>query len=404
MAGLISDTLVLFEDSGFAGLFPLTLTCPVWELRIGIDCIIDKWKRSGFVCYYRQRSPFFDTNLANIAATTSVIFLNSRFLPTSYLLEILQTLAPENGLISPQNEIIAARTQLKNVPPAGIITNEAFPDTIQWTIIQEQHLRVLRRPYDIFLLNSSQLNIDFEYWRGRSAPVTDKHTIIYAPENVYIAPDAVLRACIINAEPGPVWIGAGAEIQEGAIIRGAHAIGDHAVVHPGTRLRGDSTIGPYAKVGGEISNSVIQGYTNKAHDGFLGNSVLGKWCNLGAGTTVSNLKNNYSTVQVYDYQTQQAQDSGLQFCGLIMGDHSKSGIQTAFNTGTVVGVCCNIFDAGFPAKFIRSFSWGGAAGFTRYTFDKAIETITRVMARRRCQLQPSERALLKQIYENAQNE
>lgn len=207
---------------------------------------------------------------------------------------------------------------------------------------------------------------------------------------------------MFNAADGPIYLGPDADVMEGSIIKGRVAICEHAQVKMGTKLYGDSTIGPYSRVGGEVSNSVLLGYSNKGHDGFLGNSVLGEWCNLGADTNNSNLKNNYSTVKSWSYSAGKEISTGLQFCGLMMGDHSKCGINTMFNTGTVVGVAANIFGGGFPPKFIPSFSWGGAEGFEIYQFEKAIETADRVMQRRGKTLTDADRQILWQVFEESE--
>jgi UDP-N-acetylglucosamine diphosphorylase/glucosamine-1-phosphate N-acetyltransferase len=221
---------------------------------------------------------------------------------------------------------------------------------------------------------------------------------VYKPEQVFVEPGAKIKAAILNAENGPIYIGRDAEIQEGAIIHGAHAICDHAVVNMGAKLRGDSTIGPWCKVGGEVSNSILHSYSNKGHDGFIGNSVIGAWCNLGADTNCSNLKNNYADVKIWSYAQKRFVNTGLMFCGLIMGDHSKCGINTMFNTGTVVGVAANIFGDGFPRNFIPDFSWGGAAGFVTHAPVKAFETAEKVMQRRGILLSDADKDLLQHVF------
>ncbi|NBQ48824.1 MAG: glucose-1-phosphate thymidylyltransferase, partial [Sphingobacteriia bacterium] len=195
----------------------------------------------------------------------------------------------------------------------------------------------------------------------------------------------------------PVYIGKEAEIMEGALVRGPFALCEHSTLKLGAKVYGASTVGPHSKVGGELSNSVIFGYSNKAHDGFLGNSVLGEWCNLGADTNNSNLKNNYGPVKLYNYATGKSLNTGLQFCGLMMGDHSKAGINTMFNTGTVVGVGCNIYGGGFPATHIPNFSWGGAEGFEAYQLDKLAETATKMYERRGLAFSEMELQILRHV-------
>ena len=258
----------------------------------------------------------------------------------------------------------------------------------------------IERPWDIFRHNARQIRFDFDMLTAgrQSAPITDPHTRVYG-NDIFVEEGAQVRAAIISTENGPVYWGKNSVVHEGAIIRGALALCEGAHINMGAKLRGDSTIGPYSKVGGEVSNSVVLGYSNKAHDGFMGNSVIGEWCNLGADTNTSNLKNNYSPVRAYSYQEKDMIDTGQQFCGLIMGDHSKAGINTMFNTGTVVGVSANVYGGGFPDKFIPSFAWGGAQeGFMTFRFDKAEAVARAVMARREVAYTEADHAILQTIY------
>lgn len=231
-----------------------------------------------------------------------------------------------------------------------------------------------------------------------SGRLNDQHSIIYGKDNLYVEEGVKIRAATINAEDGPIFIGRNVTIQEGAIIHGAHAICEHATINMGAKLRGDSTIGPWSKVGGEIANSVIQGFSNKGHEGYLGNSVLGYWCNIGADSNTSNLKNNYASVKLWNYEKERFTDTGLMFCGLIMGDHSKCGINTMFNTGTVVGVSANIYGAGYPRNFLPSFSWGGPGGMTTFMLRKVFEVAKVVMGRRNKELTEADQSLLNTIF------
>ncbi len=260
-------------------------------------------------------------------------------------------------------------------------------------------IQIVRNNWDIFVLNGNQIRADFTLFDSKdSHAIEDQHTIVYNKENIFIEKGVKIRAAILNAESGPIFIGKNAEIQEGSVIKGPFALCEGAVINMGAKMRGDTTIGPYSKVGGEINNSVIFGYSNKAHDGFLGNSVIGEWCNLGADTNTSNLKNNYSNVKVWSYLFNDYIDSDRQFCGLMMGDHSKAGINTMFNTGTVVGVNANIFGGGFPPKFIPSYAWGGSEGFQRFEFDKAMQVASKVMERRNIMLENEDYEILKYVY------
>jgi UDP-N-acetylglucosamine diphosphorylase/glucosamine-1-phosphate N-acetyltransferase len=254
-------------------------------------------------------------------------------------------------------------------------------------------------PWDIFSNNEKAIASDFELITKGRTSANLSNTNRYIGNNIFIEEGAKVEFSILNATTGPIYIGKDAEIMEGAIVRGPLALCEHAALKMGAKIYGATTIGPHSKMGGEISNSVIFGYSNKAHDGFLGNSVLGEWCNLGADTNNSNLKNNYALVKVWNYPQERFINTNLQFCGLIMGDHSKSGINTMFNTGTVVGVSANIFGDGFPRNFIPSFSWGGAQGFTVFTINKAFEVASQVMKRRNIDFSDDDKAILTHIFE-----
>ena len=260
---------------------------------------------------------------------------------------------------------------------------------------------IVERPWDIFLLNGEQIRIDFDLItkNRQSQQINDPYTRVYNPENIFIEPGVKIKAAILNAENGPIYLGKDANVEEGAVVRGPFSLGELSTVNANARMRGDITVGPHCRVGGEVSNSVLFGYTNKGHDGFLGNSVLGEWCNIGADTNISNLKNNYAKVKVWDFKKNGFIDSGQQFCGLLMGDHSKTGINTMFNTGTIVGVAANIFGSGFPRTFIPSFSWGGAGGFSTFKMNKVKEMAHTSMARRNGEFDAEEEAILQAVYD-----
>ena len=247
--------------------------------------------------------------------------------------------------------------------------------TAQNTIEYENKFVLIDRPWRIFRENAEQLKADFKVvTHGRtSAPINDPHTSVYGEKNIFIEEGVTILAAVLNAQSGPIYLGKNSVIQEGVVIRGSFALGENAQINMGAKIRGDTTVGPWSKVGGEVSNSVIFGNSNKSHDGYLGNSVLGEWCNLGAATNSSNLKNTYASVKLWDHAQHNLSDTGLQFCGLMMGDFSRSGIGTLFNTGTVVDVCVNIFGGGLGPKYIPSFSWGGENGFSMYNPEKALK-------------------------------
>ncbi len=260
---------------------------------------------------------------------------------------------------------------------------------------------VIDATWKIFANNAAQIRADFEILTGNrtSFGIEDKHTVVYNPDNVFVEEGVNIKAAIINAETGPVYIGKNCQIHEGAKIKGPFGILEGSNLNMGAKIRNGSTVGPSCKVGGEVNNAVIFGHSNKGHEGFLGNSVVGEWCNFGADSNNSNMKNNYGTVRLWNYHHQAMTDTGLQFCGLIMGDHSKCGINTMFNTGTVVGVSANIFGGGFPRNFVPSFSWGGAEEITTYRLPKALEVAGKVLERRDVGLDDQEKAILESIFE-----
>ena len=274
--------------------------------------------------------------------------------------------------------------------------NQSFEQEIQY----KDELLHIEFPWDIFSKNDVVLKQDFEdLTQGkRSQQLSETNTVIGDPSLIFLEEGAKAEAAIFNTNNGPIFLAKESEVMEASVIRGPFALCEGASLKLSTKIYGATTVGPHSKVGGEVNNSVIQGYSNKGHDGFLGNSVIGEWCNLGADTNNSNLKNNYSLVSVYNYKKKDYINSGLQFLGLIMGDHSKCGINTMFNTGTVVGVFANIFGGDFPPKYIPSFSWGGAQGFTSYQLDKAFEVALRVMERRGLDLDDKNKEILRQIY------
>jgi UDP-N-acetylglucosamine diphosphorylase/glucosamine-1-phosphate N-acetyltransferase len=317
--------------------------------------------------------------------------VNSRLIPNQNLLQAAEQLAEGCGLRQGSLNLLW-KAQTKSV-----VWEE-------W----EGDAELLTHPEDIFLKNGSQIRRDVAWlleaggewalpsWSQRVNP--DPNTVVYEPDQVYVHPSALVRAAVLDASEGPVWIGDAAEIMPGSLIKGPVAIGEHSTIKMGAKIYGDTTVGPFCKVGGEVSNSVIHSYSNKGHDGFMGNSVIGRWCNWGADTNNSNLKNNYEQVKIWDISVGKFRNTGLTFCGLIMGDHSKCGINTMFNTGTVVGVGANIFGAGFVRPFIPSFAWGGAQGMETFRFDKFVQTAERVMQRRGLALSEEGRNELERVY------
>ncbi len=320
------------------------------------------------------------------------IMINAAFLPTAELVEQIKNLQPGEGIFH-EEDVVAFHAY-----------DEQEVDFQKCTNIElEGKAMLVEHTWDIFKMNAEAIAADFELLtQDRKSQKLSSTNQVIAPENVFLEEGAKVECAILNASEGPIYIGADAEIMEGSIIRGPFALCEHATVKMGAKIYGSTTVGPHSKIGGEVNNSVIFGYSNKGHDGFLGNSVLGEWCNLGADTNTSNLKNNYAEVRLWDYASEKFAPTGLQFCGLMMGDHSKCGINTMFNTGTVVGVSANIFGAGFPRNFIPSFSWGGSGGTSTYKTEKAFEVAEKVMERRDIEFSEEDKAILEQVFEDTQ--
>jgi UDP-N-acetylglucosamine diphosphorylase/glucosamine-1-phosphate N-acetyltransferase len=387
--------LLLFDDPAIRPhLLPLTFTRPVAALRCGILTIAEKWQRRlGAASLGYLTQPYLQAKFpaGNVAGPALVV--NGAVCPDDLLARQVLTLAPGQGLYC-EDLLVAA-----HLADASQVA-ELIQDGLQSQLEVAEPVVVIDRPWQLFLRNGVEIRRDFALLTaGRiSQPVGDAHTIVYAPENIFIEEGVKIRAAIINAEDGPIYLGKNTQVHEGAILRGPLALCEGSHVNAGAKLRGDNTIGPFSKVGGEIANSILLGFSNKGHEGYLGNSVIGEWCNLGADTNTSNLKNNYAPVKVWSHATHRFVDTGQTFCGLLMGDHSKAGINTMFNTGTVVGVGANIFGAGFPRQFIPSFSWGGPAGFETFRLPKFAEVAERVMARRVLDYDAVEQDIMEEVF------
>ncbi len=391
-----NTTIILFDDKRREHLLPLTFTRPVADIRIGILTIKEKWEQVMETSCGYLTVDYLSKKFTTGSAGSNILLINGGVIPSSELANQIKNLEL-NSALTHKGAVIAARTA--SIPALEAILPQLFTNCIEI----EEPLFQVERPWDIFSKNGIALEKDFELiTKGRkSAPISKTNQVI-RPERVFIEHGATVECAILNASTGPIYIAKDAEIMEGSIVRGPFSLGEHSALKMGAKIYGPTTIGPHSKVGGEVNNSVIFGFSNKAHDGFLGNSVLGEWCNLGADTNNSNLKNNYAPVKLWDYSTERFANTGLQFCGLIMGDHSKCGINTMFNTGTVVGVSANIFGSGFPRNFIPSFSWGGAHGFEVYTMPKVLQTVKIVLSRRGLELEQVDIDILAHIFEVTQ--
>lgn len=388
--------IVLFDDQNRDHFLPLVFTRPVCEIRMGILTIREKWERllkaeASFLTapYLQKKYP--------LRLSSDNLFINGAVLPDASLAEAVEKL--ENGFALQKDDLLIAFR-------ADEQAARAFTGKIQEQfkeISYSKDLLSLKHLPDIFSLNEKAILADFGLITDgrKSQPLPDGNQVLNS-QAVFIEEGAKISCSMLNASAGPIYIGKDAEVMEGSMIRGPFALGTHGVVKMGAKIYGATTIGPHSKVGGEINNSVIFGYSNKAHDGFLGNAVVGEWCNIGADSNNSNLKNNYAEVRLWNYHTANFRRTGLQFCGLIMADHAKCGINTMFNTGTVVGVASNIFGPGFPRNFIPDFSWGGAQGFETYQLAKAIEVATLVYERRQMLFNETEREILSAIFEQTE--
>jgi len=386
------DNLILFDDPAIRGsLLPFTFTRPIADIRVGIKKISEKWEmysglKPGFLTQkYLSKKFQFENRPA--------LLVNGALCPDAELWKTIQTLKPNQSLW--YNQTLLAIFSDK---PIDFHMDDSKETEL---IMMTGSITIIQKSWNIFEFNGSEIRKDFDLiTKGRiSESILDPHTIAYNASQIFIEKGANIKAAVLNAEAGPIYIGKNTEIQEGAIIRGPFALCEGSTVNMGAKMRGDTTVGPHSKIGGEVSNSVLFGYSNKGHDGFMGNSVLGEWCNLGADTNTSNLKNNYAVVKLWDYTRGGFTNTGLQFCGLMMGDHSKCGINTMFNTGTVTGVGANIFGDGYPRNFIPSFSWGGASGFTTFQLKKFDEVAAAVMKRRGLEYDQIEKEIIQKVFE-----
>jgi UDP-N-acetylglucosamine diphosphorylase/glucosamine-1-phosphate N-acetyltransferase len=380
---------ILFDGPSRNALLPFTFTRPVADILIGIMTIRQKWEMHLGSTTTTLTEEYLSEKYPMVELEENVM-INASFLPNAILVEMVSNLEP-NQAIFRGDEVIAFYTT----------EEQEAVDFDSYEIIEyTDDCLTVQNTWDIFSKNDAAIREDFEILTEdrRSQPIPKSVNVI-APENIFIEEGAKLEFVTLNASTGPIYIGQDSEIMEGSVIRGPFALCENASVKMASKIYGATTVGPYSRIGGEVNNSVLFGYSNKGHDGFLGNSVLGEWCNIGADSNNSNLKNNYEEVKLWSYETEGFAKTGLQFCGLMMGDHSKCGINTMFNTGTVVGVSANIFGSGFPRNFVPSFSWGGASGFTTYITKKAFETARLVMNRRDVEFDEREAAILEHVFE-----
>ena len=382
------EQLLFCDQSTIRDFLPFTFTRPSAELRAGILTFAERWQRLlGITQVNYLTADYLQGKYPYTGVSEEVtLFIYANFLPTPRFLEQVRSLEVGESITYQGRQLafLGKSITLSSIP------------SIEW----EEPLVLFEKPTDLFTYNDKAIDFDFELLtKGRtSAPLSPTNGFLGDKANLFIEEGAKVEFATLNCQKGKIYIGKDAEVMEGSHLRGSIALCEHATVNMGAKLYGATTIGPYSKVGGEISNSVIWGYSNKGHDGFLGNSVLGQWCNLGADTNVSNLKNNYNTIQLWDYQKGGYTSSGLQFCGVLMGDHSKTAINTQLNSGTTVGVFANLFSAGFPSKYIPNFAWGASA--EKYRLDEAFAVAERVMARRGIAFDQKEQHILQWLFDN----
>nr|WP_299069166.1 GlmU family protein [uncultured Allomuricauda sp.] len=380
---------ILSDGPQRESLLPFTFTRPVAEIRIGILTIREKWEK------YLNTSVSFKTEdyLSDkfpLATASENVVINAGYIPTPNLIQAIKDLKNGEALMDGEEYITYITKDV----------HEQFEASNYKSIDFSFDGLTIKNTWDIFSKNGEAIQADFDLiTKGRKSQTISNTNQVVNPENIFLEEGAKVEFSILNASTGPIYIGKGAEVMENCTIRGAFALCNNAILKIGTKIYGPTTAGPHCRLGGEVNNSVLFGFSNKGHEGFLGNSVLGEWCNMGADTNTSNMKNNYAEVRLWSYQTEGFARTGLQFCGLMMGDHSKCGINTMFNTGTVVGVSANIFGSGYPRNFIPSYSWGGASGFTRFLPKKAFEVATEMMKRRGIGFDEKEAHILEHVFE-----
>lgn len=383
---------ILIDGHEWISLLPLTFIRPISYIRIGILTLKERWEYFlGSETNIVTKS-YLSKKYSFTLKEKFYTFINPAIIPNKKLIYAI-SLLKENQILMKQQVYIASCIKPKNI--------NNYKNNLIQVINYPYRLIHIKYPWNIFMYNSIVLKNDFSVLTNNRKSLTlNSSNVIIEKKNIFIEEGAIVKHSILNAEYGPIYIGKNAKIMEGCLIRGGLALCEGSILNMGSRIYGDTTIGPYCKIGGEVKNSILFGYSNKAHDGFLGNSIIGEWCNLGAGTNTSNLKNNYSNINIWNYVYNRIIYTGLKFCGLFMGDYSKSSINTQFNTGTVIGISTNIFGYGFPPKYIPSFSWGAIQKNEIFNFEKACQSIKNMMYRRNKIFQNEDIKVIEYIYNN----
>ncbi|MDZ7658263.1 GlmU family protein [Fodinibius sp.] len=393
--------LCFFEDEKLTTFHPLTLTRPTDDLRIGILTLSEKWKQAFDSANINRILRSELTGIfeeGEISTDENCIWINSRYLPTEQLVTQINNLN-EGQYLTYGETIIAAKV---DGATSGQWLENGEPDFNTLFVLESNDFLSVNNFWDLFQLNGQEIvrDIDLLGINNTISGTVSDHAVLEKKDSIYIQDGATIEAgCVLNASKGPIFIGKNATIMSGSHIRGPVAICEDATIKMGAKIYGDTTVGPVCKVGGEVHNSIFHSYSNKGHDGFVGNSIIGQWCNLGADTNTSNLKNNYSTVRIPDWTDGQELETNQQFFGTVMGDHSKTAINTQLNTGTICGVSCNIFSNDFPPKLIPSFSWVGSNVIQTYRLDKALEAMEAMMARRDVSLNEEYKRMMRAIFD-----
>lgn len=395
--------IILFDSKVRIHLLPLTFTRPVAEVIAGMDTITKKWKR------YFENVSFLSPGYMKAVFGTNIssdnLLIDGSIIPNKELVESLKSLKTNQSFKNKDGDIIAARLSKEQLDEVFYFEEFLDLSKLKLSVVKNNiEYKSISRPWHIFSMANELINEDFIFKTNshKSMPIPDSNRFV-KKENIFIEEGAVVEFSILNASNGPIYISKNAEIMENCVIRGPFYLGENSTLKIGCKIYGPTSIGSHCKVGGEVNNSVFFNYSNKAHDGFIGNSVIGEWCNLGADTNNSNLKNTYDIVKLWSYAANGFDSTGLQFCGLIMGDHCKCGINTMFNTGSVIGVSCNLFGDGFHRNFIPSFSWGSTAKMSCFPIEKALIVCEKMMERRNVQLSDSVRNMLNHVFKIEQN-
>ncbi len=394
-------TIHLFDDYSWDELLPMAYTRPLAGMRCGIYTPEERLKKLAPDVQISYVTQDYLSEKYPYTSTGDDIYISGKWIICDQILNEIRSLQSNTGL-KKGSDLLAFRSSESLSSPENI---QQIAEQITWWELEDEQI-VIRHMWDLFSSNAAAIESDWAWLthQRKSQGIAASNTIIGNPDNIFLEEGAQVEASILAPGDGKIYLGQDSQIMIGSMVYGSLSMLDNAVLKMGSKIYGATSLGRYCKVGGEVNNSVFFEYSNKGHDGFLGNSVVGAWCNFGADSNNSNLKNNYAEVKLWSESKSTFERTGLQFCGLMMADHSKCGINTMFNTGTVVGVSCNIYGAGFPRNFVPSFSWGGAQGYTEYKLPKAFETMQKVMERREVQLQEEDKKIFEYIFNKTQNQ